>query len=164
MQFAERTIFLHLAYDIIHHLQQILLPFLHQYANLTMSKGSVQQWGCEPGVGLHIVGSLCYLRYHHVGLTFSNKCWYFLVLLVNDDVRVSQVLVGKLLIQSTRIHHHADFGLVDVGQRLVVACLRSPAKDGLAVSQIAVAHEHGLTSGIGDGDAANSEVEQLRLR
>ena len=55
MQFAERTIFLHLAYNIVHHLQQILLSFLHQHANFTMSKGSVQQWGCETGVRLRKV-------------------------------------------------------------------------------------------------------------
>ena len=42
MQFAEGTIFLHITYDIVHHLQQIFLSFLHQHTNLTVSKGSVQ--------------------------------------------------------------------------------------------------------------------------
>ena len=128
-----------------------------------MIERSVQQRGSQSGVGLHIIWSLRYLRDHHVGLALGNERRDFLVLLMDDDSGMRQVLVGELLIQSTGIYHHTDFRLVDVGQRLVAVGLRCTAKDGLSVSQIALAHQHRLAAGIGNGDAANGEVELLRL-
>ena len=74
-----------------------------------------------------------------------------------------EVLVGKLLVQPTWIHHDTHFRLVDVGQRLEALNIGSSAENGLSVSKIAVTHEHHLASGIGNSDTANGEVELLRL-
>ena len=42
MQLPKRAVGLHLTDDIVHHLQEILLPFLHEDTNFAMSKWSVQ--------------------------------------------------------------------------------------------------------------------------
>ena len=41
--------------------------------------------------------------------------------------------------------------------------IRRSTEDGLAVSQIALAHQHRLLSGVSDGDSSHSQVEGLRL-
>ena len=82
---------------------------------------------------------------------------------MHNDGGMSKILVGKLLVQSARVHHHTYIGLVDIGQRLVAVGLGCPAQNGFTISQIAIAHQHGLFAGIGDGDAANGQIECLRI-
>ena len=163
MQLAKGAVRLHLLDCRVYHLQQVLLTFLHQHANLAVSERLVQQRGCKPGILLHIIGSLGNLRNHHIGLPRRYALGYLLILRVDGDPGLLQVRSGKLFIQSARIHHDEHVGLVNIGERLVSVALRCPAQNGLPVGQIALAHEHGLAPGVGDGDTANGKVEQLRL-
>ena len=77
---------------------------------------------------------------------------------------MSKILVGKLLVQSTRIYHHLHLGLVNILQLLVFVALRFSAEYGLAVCQVTLAHQHGFLTGIGNGYAADSKIEYLRFR
>ena len=96
-------------------------------------------------------------------MPLCHKGRYLLVFLVHHNLGMSQVFAGKLLVQSAGVYHHTHIGLVDIGQTLKPPGLRCTAKNGLAVGQIAIAHQHRLASGIGDGDAPDGQVEHLRV-
>ena len=50
MQMAKGAIGFHLLYGVVHHLQQVFLPFLHQHTDLPMGEGLIQKRSCESGV------------------------------------------------------------------------------------------------------------------
>ena len=50
MQTAKGAIGFHLLYGVVHHLQQVFLPFLHQHTDLPMSEGLIQKRSGESGV------------------------------------------------------------------------------------------------------------------
>ena len=128
-----------------------------------MGKRLVQQGSSKSAVRLHIVWSLRDLGDHDVGYSLRYQRGYLLVLRMDDDGGMGEVLVCELLVQPSGIDHHTHLRLVDVFQRLEAVLIGHSAQNRLAVGQIAVAHEHGLSTCIGDGDASYGEVEALWL-
>ena len=163
MEAAEGAVLFHPADGAVHRLHEVGLPFAHEDAYLSAGEGGGEQGGGKAAVGLHVVGSFGYFRYHDVGLALGDERRYLFVLRVDEDGGLAEVLACELLVESAGVHHDLHSGLVDVGEGAVAVGLGGAAENGLAVCQVALAHLHGLLSGIGDGDASDGKVKCLRF-
>ena len=100
MQLAQCSVGLHLGDDAVDEGEKIVLTLAHQHTDFAVGEGAVEQRGGQARVVLHVPRGLGDFRYHHVGLALGHLRGDFLVLLVDDNLRVGQVRQGKLLVQT----------------------------------------------------------------